>query len=414
MDQKNSDESSFLKSEIQNLMKLYQDGKYEVTEKLASTLIKKFPGEIISYQILGSILKKRGRLNDALEINRKTVSIFPKSAKAHNNMGNTFKKLNRMDDAASSYRKAIELDPDFIEPRMNLNSVSTKTIPLWHLSMMNDTKRNHAYFDAIKRAVEKEMFVLEIGTGSGLLSMMAADSGAKKVVTSETIKTIAKTAQQIVNENGYEKKITVLNKKSTELIVGEDISRKADLLISEVLSSEFVGEGIRTTLADANSRLLKEGGKVIPESGKIRVALIGDSSEILDVTNVSSVCGYDLSKFNSITANKIYVKLRNEAPFLSDPKDAFDICLSDTNKVVNEKKSFELEASKSGTCVGLIQWMSIKLYEDIKYENVPGNVSSHWSTPIYLFDKPIRIKVGDKVSIKSFLGRDSVWFYKSD
>ena len=136
-------------------------------------------------------------------------------------------------------------------------------------------------------------------------------------------------------------------------------------------------------------------------------------SEILEVTNVSKVCGYDLSRFNSITANKINVKLKNKAPFLSDPTDAFDICLRDTNKAVNEKKSFELEARKSGRCVGLIQWMSVKLYEDIKYENVPGDVSSHWSTPIYLFDEPIRIKVGDKVSIKAFLGKDSVWFYKS-
>ena len=413
MNQKNSNETNVLKSEIQNLMNLYRDENYEETKKLACSLIKRFPEEIISYQILGSVLKKLGRLDDALEINRKTVSIFPKSAKAYNNMGNTYNKLNNMEDAASSYRKAIELDPDFIEPRMNLNLVSSKAVPLWHLSMMNDAKRNNAYFEAIKRAVNKEMLVLEIGTGSGLLSMMAADSGAKRVITSETIKTIAKTAQQIINENGYKKKITVLNKKSTELLVGEDLPRKADLLISEVLSSEFVGEGIRTTLADANARLLKEGGKVIPESGKIRVALIGDSSEILEVTNVSKVCGYDLSRFNSITANKINVKLKNKAPFLSDPKDAFDICLSDTNKAANEIKSFQLEASKSGKCIGLIQWMAIKLYKDIKYENIPGEVSSHWSTPIYLFDEPIRIKVGDRVSIKAFLGKDSVWFYKS-
>ena len=79
---------------------------------------------------------------------------------------------------------------------------------------------------------------------------------------------------------------------------------------------------------------------------------------------------------------------------------------------MNEKKSLQLEANKNGTCVGIIQWMSVKLYEDIQYENIPGDVSSHWSTPIYLFDKPIKIRVGDRVSIKAFLGKDSVWFYK--
>ena len=67
---------------------------------------------------------------------------------------------------------------------------------------------------------------------------------------------------------------------------------------------------------------------------------------------------------------------------------------------------------KNGTCIGIIQWMSVKLYEDIQYENIPGDVSSHWSTPIYLFDEPIKVRVGDRVSINAFLGKDSVWFYK--
>ena len=45
---------------------------------------------------------------------------------------------------------------------------------------MNDIPRNDAYFNAIKLAVSEHDFVLDIGTGSGLLSMMAGDSGAKK------------------------------------------------------------------------------------------------------------------------------------------------------------------------------------------------------------------------------------------
>ena len=81
---------------------------------------------------------------------------------------------------------------------MKLNEVSAKAVPIWHLSMMNDTTRNDAYSAAINRAVEEEMLVLEIGTGSGLLSMMAADSGAKQVITSETIETISKTAREII------------------------------------------------------------------------------------------------------------------------------------------------------------------------------------------------------------------------
>ena len=548
MIQKKFDESIIPEDTLKILMDLYRNGKSKETETLAKSLIKKFPKNIICYQVLGSTYKKTKRFHEALETNRKAISLFPRSAELHNNLGNTLSALNKIEDAETSYRKAIELkpsfadaqyslglnlmkmkkiseaeicftkaislkfsfapahyhlgnifknrkeifkaevsfkkaialkpefaeahnnlgvtyvglgkkpeaeecfkraielqpeyaeaynnlgnllremrryyeaqkvlkkaielDPDFAEARINLNAVCNFSIPSWHIPMINDAARNDAYFAAIKRAVDNDTLVLEIGTGSGLLSMMAAESGAGKVITCETVETIAKTARKIIDDNGYGKKITVLNKKSTELIVGEDMPRKADLMISEILSAEFVGEGVRTTLSDANKRLVKRSGKVIPETGTIKVALIGESPEILSIANAMNVYGYDLSTFNSITKSKIDLKLEKEAPFLSRPKDAFDLCLSDSNNISKQKKNLELKCNKEGNCIGLIQWISINLYEDIKYENVPGKGCSHWPTPIYLFDEPMKLKIGDRVTIKGFLGEDSVWFYK--
>ena len=60
--------------------------------------------------------------------------------------------------------------------------------------------------------------VLDIGTGSGLLSMMAAVAGAGEIVTCETSTTIANTAMKIISANGFENRIRVLNKRSTDLI----------------------------------------------------------------------------------------------------------------------------------------------------------------------------------------------------
>ena len=89
--------------------------------------------------------------------------------------------------------------------------------------MMNDGDRNKAYFDAIKLAVNKNTFVLDIGTGSGLLSLMASSSGAKKVITCETSLSIANAAKKIIEENGLSKKIKVINKNSNQLLLGKDL-----------------------------------------------------------------------------------------------------------------------------------------------------------------------------------------------
>jgi protein arginine N-methyltransferase 7 len=59
-------------------------------------------------------------------------------------------------------------------------------------SMLHDTRRNDAYFRAIRAAVHefrerehRSPIVCDIGTGTGLLAMMAAKSGARHVFAFE-------------------------------------------------------------------------------------------------------------------------------------------------------------------------------------------------------------------------------------
>ena len=221
---------------------------------------------------------------------------------------------------------------------------------------------------------------------------------------------IVKIAKKIIYKNGYSKIINVINKKSTELIVGKDLPRKADLVISEILSAEFVGEGVRSTILDANKRLLNDNGTMIPESGNIRIALLGSSAEIKDKVSVGNVNGFDLSSFNSISSSKVSFNLNEKPALLSRPKDAFKIDLYDAKKVTKEEKIVRLKASESGLCLGVIQWLRIQLFKDIEYENNPGEITSHWPTPIYLFDRPVEVVAGQILEIRAALFENAVWF----
>ena len=99
---------------------------------------------------------------------------------------------------------------------------------------------------------------------------------------------------------------------------------------------------------------------------------------------------------------------------MSFPVEVFNFNLRSVNKAEKEEKVIESEANKDGVCIGLIQWLWIHLYNDIEYENFPGEIYSHWPTPIYLFDEPIHLKKREVIEIKGLLGRDTVWFYKQD
>ncbi len=88
--------------------------------------------------------------------------------------------------------------------------------------------------------------VIDIGCGTGLLALMAARAGASHVYACEQFEPMAKIAQHVVEVNKMETRITVHMKCSSNLQVGEglDLPCKADMLVSEILDSCLLGEGV--------------------------------------------------------------------------------------------------------------------------------------------------------------------------
>lgn len=79
-----------------------------------------------------------------------------------------------------------------------------------HQLMLKDKSRNKAYHDAIINS--KEDFagkvVLDVGTGTGILSVFCAQAGARKVYAVEASETY-KIAVEIAKENQFENVIQV-------------------------------------------------------------------------------------------------------------------------------------------------------------------------------------------------------------
>ena len=83
-------------------------------------------------------------------------------------------------------------------------------IPSWHYDMLLDSQRNDAYERAIKNAIEskrafgeKDLLALDVGAGSGLLSMLAARAGADKVVSVEMSQHMCDVGEECTVMNGF-------------------------------------------------------------------------------------------------------------------------------------------------------------------------------------------------------------------
>ncbi|KAD5802468.1 hypothetical protein E3N88_13828 [Mikania micrantha] len=159
----------------------------------------------------------------------------------------------------------IEEEIDDVSPEPMLATTS-------YLDMLNDSPRNRAYRAAIDRTVSKHRHVLDIGSGTGLLSMMAdrAMSGddlssSKGMITAcESYIPTVKLMKKVLRANNMNHKIRVFNKKSDELEVGVDIASRADVLVNEILDSELLAEGLIPTLQHAHDKLLMENYKTVP------------------------------------------------------------------------------------------------------------------------------------------------------
>ncbi|MFA6797581.1 MAG: 50S ribosomal protein L11 methyltransferase, partial [Candidatus Paceibacterota bacterium] len=73
-----------------------------------------------------------------------------------------------------------------------------------------DEKRTISFSSAIKKTVKKGDVVVDMGTGTGILAMFAADAGAKKVYAIEIDKRNIKTLRSNFLLNGYNNIIEII------------------------------------------------------------------------------------------------------------------------------------------------------------------------------------------------------------
>jgi predicted RNA methylase len=139
----------------------------------------------------------------------------------------------------------------------------------WHFGMLHDTERNASFRSSLDYLVKTSSIVLDIGCGSGLLSMMAARAGAAQVIAVEVNHTIAACAKQVIADNNLSHVIRVEPVHSSQLK-----ETKATLLVAEIVDSFLLGEGILPTFLHAKQYLLQETAEVIPCGAVVTACLI--------------------------------------------------------------------------------------------------------------------------------------------
>ncbi len=277
-------------------------------------------------------------------------------------------------------------------------------LPSWHHEILRDATRLEGYERAIRATVKPGMLVLDIGTGSGILAMMAARAGAGLVVACEREPALAEVAATIVARNGLADRIRIVCKESTALQIGVDLPRQVDCVISEVIDTDLLSEGVLRTMSAARCDLMTDEAITVPRRGAIHVALVRAQRRFPET--IGTVAGYDLSPFNAITRPFYYSGNASSDVLLSDNARLFSIDLSGRDIMRGEQASVEVRVREAGLAVGILQWMELDLAEGVAVVSGPDAASRSWGQSFAPLRTPTPVASGQVVTIHGWRAPD--------
>lgn len=310
-----------------------------------------------------------------------------------------FIRQGKIAQALALGRAATAMAPVDMAVRDRVRATLSRGVPRYHHAMLDDGPRNRAYAQAIARAVRPGMKVLEIGTGSGLLAMLAARAGAT-VVTCESNRMVAATAAAIVAANGYSDRVRVVAKPSTALEIGVDLDAPADLLVSEIFGNTLFDEGVVAALADAKARLMAPGAVIVPPRAELRCALF--ESRDRRRPQLGEVEGFDLSLFNLLTHPIAgHIGKDRAAEQRSDAATLLAMDFSAQAPFGPASESVTL-ASHGGRVDAVAQWLRIDFGDGNVIENDPfGPDASHWKAPVFELPEELETQAGDRITLSA-------------
>lgn len=321
--------------------------------------------------------------------------------------------------------------------------------------MLHDTERNQKYYQALKKTIGnlhrqgKEAHVLDIGTGTGILSMMAIESGADSVTACEAFIPMANCAEKILEVNGMKDKVKLIKKRSTDIKIGEDMARRANLLVTEVLDTELIGEGAIGIYNHAHEHLLTDDVVCIPafatcyaqvvqsplaaQWNSLKIVANLDGDVLLRPPKEISECKGE-ANLHDVQLSQIPLDLFHP---VSQPLEIFKFDFSSKEPRSTERSfNLEVKSSASGRTDLVYYWWDIAMDQESEIKlscapfwahpdlkelaatNYPAkplpNVipwRDHWMQAIYYVARPLQVlEAGEEFILSCNHDEYSLWF----
>ena len=276
-------------------------------------------------------------------------------------------------------------------------------------NMIADRARMESYANALRQVVHSDSVVLDIGTGTGILALLACQYGARKVYAIEPGDCI-QVAREIAAANNYGDRLVFIQDVSADVTLPE----RADVIVSDLRGVLPLCENHLPTIADARHRLLAPGGALIPRQDTLWAALVSAPDLYRKIVGpyLDNPYNLDMRAACRLTTNTWHraPKLKAEHVF-SEPQRWATLDYT-TLKNSDVKGKLDWNVESNGTVHGLCLWFDSILAEGIQFSNAPGEPELVYGRAFFPWTEPVHLAIGDRVSINlnaNLLSHDYLW-----
>jgi len=272
-----------------------------------------------------------------------------------------------------------------------------------HEEMIKDNVRTRTYKNSMlmNRHLFKDKVVLDVGCGTGILSMFAARAGAKQVYGVECSK-IAESAAKIVEANNLSDVIKIIKGKIEEISLPVE---KVDIIISEWMGYCLLYESMLETVLFARDKWLAEGGLLFPDKGTMYLCAIEDREyKESKIHWWENVYGYDMSIIKDIALCEPLVDVVDPKQIVTNhcilkELDLYTVKIEDLQFSVE----FSLRCRRDDYVHAFVSYFSVdfsKSHKKIGFTTSPEAPYTHWKQTVFYIRDYLTVNAGEEIKGK--------------
>ena len=272
-----------------------------------------------------------------------------------------------------------------------------------HRTMICDRVRTEAFRRAIDSVVRPGDVVLDVGAGSGILSVFAARAGAARVYAVERT-TVAVLAQELAAANGVAEIVRVIHGDVADV----ELPERVDVIVSEWLGGFGIDEGMLVPVIAARDRWLKPDGVMVPSLVTAWAALVYDRylGKMVEFLR-DDPYGLRFDGLVDKTVNEILYSGTFRHLAAGDTRsEPAPLWTTDADLIPLEQAQAPHEADTllhvrdHGTANALALWFSADLAPGISLSVGPGDPPTHWGMTTAPLRSPVQLTPGMVVHAK--------------